>query len=133
MIFVDTSAWFAAFVPSDPNHQEADAFLSSVAPISLITTDYVLDETLTLFKARGEARRGRELGQRILDQEFCTLEWVEPDVVLRGWAVFDSFHDKDWSFTDCVSRAVIERLKIAEAFAFDQHFRQFGNVIVVPQ
>lgn len=92
----------------------------------------MLDETLTLFKARGEARRGRELGQRILDQEFCTLEWVEPDVVLRGWAIFDSFHDKDWSFTDCVSRAVIERLKIAEAFAFDQHFRQFGNVTVVP-
>jgi len=27
---------------------------------------------------------------------------------------------------------VIERLSINTAFAFDEHFRQFGNVAVVP-
>jgi len=46
--------------------------------------------------------------------------------------VFRRFRDKGWSFTDCTSRVVIDRLSIPTAFALDQHFRQFGNVTVVP-
>jgi len=52
--------------------------------------------------------------------------------VQAAWEVFRQFRDKQWSFTDCVSRVVIERLSIPAAFAFDEHFRQFGNVAVVP-
>jgi len=40
--------------------------------------------------------------------------------------------DKEWSFTDCTSKFVIAQLAIAYALSFDQHFRQFGTVIVVP-
>jgi predicted nucleic acid-binding protein len=35
-----------------------------------------------------------------------------------------------WSFTDCVSYAIIERLQIKQAAAFDVHFGQFGIVEV---
>jgi predicted nucleic acid-binding protein len=45
--------------------------------------------------------------------------------------VFQRFHDKEWSFTDCTSRVVMQRLGIQRAFAFDDHFRQFGTVTVV--
>ena len=40
----------------------------------------------------------------------------------RAREVFERFTDKEWSFTDCVSYAVIERLAIKKAFAFDDHF-----------
>ena len=50
----------------------------------------------------------------------------------EGLAGVQADRDKEWSFTDCVSRAVIERLGITTAVAFDEHFRQFGTVIVVP-
>lgn len=133
MIFVDTSAWFAAYVPADSRHREADSFLASVNSLSLITTDYVLDESMTLFRMRGETKRAWVLGRRILDESICKLQWVEQEDVLRAWTIFENFRDKDWSFTDCVSRAVIERLSIAEAFTFDEYFRQFGNVVVVPE
>ena len=46
MIFVDTSAWFAAYVPSDPQHRAVREEIEA-AP-RLVTTDYVIDETLTL-------------------------------------------------------------------------------------
>jgi predicted nucleic acid-binding protein len=132
VIFVDTSAWFAASVPTDPNYRQADAFLATADPDALITTDYVLDESMTLFKMRGEAKRARELGRRILEERICRLVWVEKQDVFKAWTVFESYRDKDWSFTDCVSRTVIDRLNIAEAFAFDEHFREFGHVTVVP-
>ncbi len=52
MIFVDTEAWFASAMPSDRDHEAAVLWLSqNILP--LITTDYVIDETLTLLKARG--------------------------------------------------------------------------------
>jgi uncharacterized protein len=119
-------------VPSDPNYRAACDFLAVAAPQLLVTTDYVLDEYLTLLKVRGEARRISDLGRRILEERVCQLIWVEKPDVYKAWTIIESYRDKVWSFTDCVSRAVIERLGIAEAFAFDDHFREFGNVIILP-
>jgi predicted nucleic acid-binding protein len=55
LIFVDTSAWYAVEVEDDVNHEEAGKFLSKIASgkygIS-VTTDYILDETLTLLHSR---------------------------------------------------------------------------------
>jgi hypothetical protein len=52
--------------------------------------------------------------------------------VAAAWRVFQKFSDKDWSFTDCVSKVVMEKLGLTVAFAFDHHFRQFGTVQLVP-
>jgi predicted nucleic acid-binding protein len=52
-IFVDTGAWFARFVVTDPDHAVASNWLSSNKE-QLVTTDYVIDELLTLLKMRGE-------------------------------------------------------------------------------
>ncbi|APW62748.1 type II toxin-antitoxin system VapC family toxin [Paludisphaera borealis] len=130
-IFVDTGAWFARFVPTDPDHNAAKAWLDRNAQ-PLITTDYVLDELLTLLKVRGEYQRALEIGPRILRGQVCEMERVTPFDVEEAWRVFSTYQDKGWSFTDCVSRVVMERLGIATAFAFDEHFRQFGTLGVVP-
>lgn len=132
MIFVDTGAWFATFVPNDSDHQAANAWLDTNTD-QLITTDYVIDELLTLLKIRGEFQRSLNLGRSIFAEEVVSIEWVLPGDALQAWEIFQQHHDKGWSFTDCVSRAVIERLHIGTAFAFDDHFRQFGTVTVVPQ
>jgi uncharacterized protein len=131
VIFVDTGAWFATFVPNDPDHAAADTWLeANVEP--LVTTDYVVDELLTLLKIRGEFQRAMRLGASLFAGEIALIEWVMPDDVRQAWAVFRRYTDKDWSFTDCVSRVVMERLGIRTAFAFDDDFRQFGTVTVVP-
>ena len=131
MIFVDTGAWYAAFVPGDPDHAAAAAwFRSNTSP--LVTTDYVIDELLTLLLVRGEIPIAMKIGPLLLDQSLATLEFVMPQDVREAWSVFQSYRDKKWSFTDCVSRVVMQRMGVAEAFAFDEHFRQFGTVTVVP-
>ena len=131
MIFVDTSAWFAAFVPNDRHYADAGAWLEQNTE-PLVTTDYVLDELLTLLKRRGEFQRAVWLGDEMLRGRIAVFEWVTPADVEAALDVFRQFHDKQWSFTDCTSRVVMERLAIPTAFAFDEHFRQFGNVTVVP-
>jgi predicted nucleic acid-binding protein len=131
MILVDTGAWFAAFVPNDPDHAAADTWLETNRE-PLVTTDYVIDELLTLLKVRGELQRALRLGASLLAGEIAQIAWVTPDDVQQAWQTFQRYQDKGWSFTGCVSRVVMERLGLRTAFAFDDDFRQFGTVIIVP-
>ncbi|MBI5212767.1 MAG: PIN domain-containing protein [Nitrospirae bacterium] len=41
----------------------------------------------------------------------------------KAWEIFLKYKDKDFSYTDCTSFAVMERLKIDIAFTFDSHFQ----------
>jgi predicted nucleic acid-binding protein len=131
MIFVDTSAWYALSSVRDANHLEAKRFLASVRE-RLVTTDYVIDETLTLFRSRGENQHAIAFGTEVIDGSFAEIITVDNKDFIHAWKVFQQFGDKAWSFTDCASRVVMQRLGIHQAFAFDDHFRQFGTVTVVP-
>lgn len=92
-IFVDTGAWFARFVPSDPDHPAArDWFERNTRP--LLTTDYVIDELLTVFKVRGEFPRALEVGPALFGGEVCRLEWVTQADVADAWRVFSTYRDK---------------------------------------
>jgi uncharacterized protein len=131
VIFVDTGAWFAAFVPNDADHRAADAWLETNTDL-LVTTDYVIDELLTLMKMRGEFQRALRVGAALFTEEIAQVVWVLPEDIAYAWETFQRYHDKGWSFTDCVSRVVMQRLGIQQAFAFDAHFRQFGTVTIIP-
>ncbi len=131
MIFVDTSAWFASVVPSDTDHAAAVSWLGqNIQP--LITTDYIVDETLTLLRSRGEVSRSNSLGETFFSGQLASLYFLSEDDVRQSWQAFRRFSDKDWSFTDCASRFVMSKLGLTDAFSFDHHFRQFGFVNVLP-
>ena len=77
MIFVNTGTWFAALVPDDACHAAAATFLRSNDE-SLVTTDYILDELLTLLNARGHYPRADSFIPQLLSGvgEVSRLEWV---------------------------------------------------------
>lgn len=131
MIFVDTGAWFATVVPSDVNHAAATRWLQQNTE-QLITTDYVVDETLTLLRARGQALSAVALGEAFFGGALATVFYLDETYIAQTWLTFKQFSDKAWSFTDCSSKVVIDKLGMTQAFAFDRHFSQFGNVLVVP-
>lgn len=130
-VLVDTGAWFAAVVPWDANHAAAAAWFE-LNHRPLITTDYVVDETLTLLRSRGEGQRAITLGERFFGGQLATVHLLSSDQIAAAWQVFRRFHDKPWSFTDCTSKVVIEELGCPVAVAFDEHFRQFGTIVVEP-
>lgn len=131
MTFVDSGAWFALYVPPDPQHGAAVRWLTT-NPGPLVTTDYVLDETLTLIRARGQRDIALDFGNDAFSGQLATIHYLTEAEIAAAWAVFHRFSDKDWSFTDCTSKVVMQAHGIGQAFAFDQHFRQFGTVAVAP-
>lgn len=131
MIFVDTGAWFALMVRSDRNHRAAQRLLdANQAP--LVTSDFIIDETLTLLRGRGEPRRALDAGAGFFSGRYGTLYYLTPDDIHSAWDVFRRYDDKGWSFTDCSSLVVMRKFGIRTAFAFDPHFRQFGAFDIIP-
>ena len=136
MIFVDTSAWFAVAVRNDPDHAAAMAWLSRNRD-PLITTDYVMAETATLIRMRDKTGRGHRLAVRVatslLRQQSAILEKVSDRDLAQALNVFRNYSDQAFSFVDCTSFVVMERLRIAQAFAFDRHFDAYPGIRRVPR
>lgn len=130
-VFVDTGAWFAYFVRRDPDHNLARKWVST-NDSQLITSDYILDELFTLLKLRESYAVAVAAGKILTEEKICQIIKITPDDFARAWNVFVQFSDKGWSFTDCTSKVIMERLNISTAFSFDEHFEQFGSVIRVP-
>jgi uncharacterized protein len=131
MIFVDTGVWYAAHVSEDPDHGPARELLRAGRG-RLLTTDYVIDELATLLTIRGHRGIAVTLCSELWKGTICRLTWTTPTDAAEAWDVFVRFEDKLWSFTDCVSYAVMKRFGIDEAYSLDEHFEQFGFVVVKP-
>ena len=129
MIFVDTSAWYAAEVEDDINHEKARAFLVQLAQGKhgvAITSDYVLDETLTLLRSRRGLPDAITFVDKIKKSKSVRVFWVNEDLFDKALCIFRKRSDAMWSFTDCTSFALMSELSITEAFTFDGHFEQVG-------
>jgi len=98
----------------------------------LVTTDYIIDETLTLLRSRGERARAIALGRQLLDLSAVAIHFVTEAQIRQAWALFRDNPGHDWSFTDCTSRVVIESLHIKRVLTFDRHFAEFGALELLP-
>ena len=127
-VFVDTSAWVALFVENDRYHKEAIAIFEYIRQMrmSFYTSDYVIDETITTILVKGGHKQSVLAGCALLRSQIIKIVYVSPDHFDRTWLAYQKYKDKEFSFTDVASFAVMKDLNIAKAFAFDQHFLQAG-------
>ncbi|HKZ88375.1 MAG TPA: type II toxin-antitoxin system VapC family toxin [Candidatus Bathyarchaeia archaeon] len=129
MIFVDTSAWYAIEVEDDINHEKARKFLSKLSSgkhgVS-VTTDYVLDETLTLLRSRRSLASATAFIGKIRKSSSVRVFWIDESLFEKALDIFRKSDRASWSFTDCASFALMRDLSIPEAFTFDNHFREAG-------
>jgi uncharacterized protein len=129
MIFVDTSAWYAAEVEDDVNHQKARDFLVQIAQGKhgvAITSDYVLDETMTLLRTRRGLLDAITFIDKIRKSKSVRIFWLNESLFDKALDVFRKRNESVFSFTDCTSFALMKDLSITEAFTFDGHFQQAG-------
>lgn len=129
-IFVDTSAFAALADSSDDNHTGATEFNRTVKGISLITSNYVLDELYTLLLINTDYAKTVQFKTQLdflITQRLLKIVWISEELASQTWQVFEKFNkDKQWSFTDCSSYVVMKERGITEVFTFDHHFSQMG-------
>jgi uncharacterized protein len=129
MIFVDTSAWLAISDVRDGNHRKAlelhRELLTGKAG-RLITSDYVLDETLTLMRRRAGPAATRTFLLGVEASASVQVIWVGQEQFHSAQVAFLEQGARAWSFTDCTSFAIMRELGIATAFSFDSDFERAG-------
>jgi predicted nucleic acid-binding protein len=126
-VFIDTSAHFALINSSDPDHKQAKQFLQKAADerYSFLTTNFIVSETYTLIRYRlGHSAAIKYIDNLISSPIFLErVSKIDEDKALQ---ILKSYSDKDFSYVDATSFVVMKRLGTHIAFAFDNHFRQFG-------
>jgi predicted nucleic acid-binding protein len=126
--FVDTSGFYALLVKNDRMHERASECIERAARSEgrFVTTDYILDETATLLKARGHVHLAQAFFETVFASAACRVEWMDPDGFALTRRFFLKHHDQDWSFTDCFSFRVMRALGLRDALTADVHFRHAG-------
>lgn len=127
-LFVDTAGWMMLADAADPSHKRAldcrDRWMETGA--TLVSSDYVADETLTLIRVR----LGLDAAERwwALVSESTRLHWeqIDGDRAERARSWFFGWRDKMFSFTDCTSFVVMKDRRIRHVLTSDQHFAQAG-------
>lgn len=125
-VFVDTSAFAALFLRREARHRDARDIAATLARRDLfqLTTNMVAIETHAFILSRAGRVAAREALREI--DTTMTLVRVSEEDEQAGRAILDRYADKDFSLTDAISFAVMDRLRLRTAFAFDRHFAQYG-------
>jgi|SRR5580765_5581937 predicted nucleic acid-binding protein len=133
-VFADTSGLYALIDRNDVAHAVARQAVGDLlrAGRRLLVTDYVIDETVTLAKARG----GSLLAERVLDlveqSRGIRVEWIGLERFESTRAFFRRHADHAYSFTDCSSFVVMRELRLTQALTTDRHFLEAGMESLLP-
>jgi uncharacterized protein len=130
---IDTSAFVALIVSREQDHAAARRTQARLIAERwhLFTTNFIVAEAHALMLAReGRAPAARAL--QAMDHGTATIVRVEEGDERRARQIIHHYTDKDFSLTDALSFAVMERLRIGHAFTFDRHFAQYGFAVLGP-
>jgi predicted nucleic acid-binding protein len=126
LIFVDTSALFAVANAKDEDFKRARDFLSQLAKekVTLLVSNFIIAESYTLMLRKIGRDKAIEYVKNLRDT--AEIERVSEDDENKAWQIILRYRDKDFSYVDATSFAVMERLGIKDAFSFDVHFEQYS-------
>ncbi len=126
-VFVDTSGFYACLVRRDDQHERAAELLRSAeGRRRFMTTDYVLDETVTLLKMRSQDHLIESFLSITLSSPSCGIEWMDAGRFETAKTFLLQHGDHAYSFTDCFSFCVMSQFGLRDALTKDAHFQEAG-------
>jgi len=127
-LFTDSSAWVAFYDDQDKYHAQARLAFQGLAKqaIVFVVTEYIVAETATLLLYRAGHARAVRFGDWALRSPNVRLIRLDIELWDKAWRLFKMYDDKDFSFIDCASFAVMRHERLSDAFTFDHHFEQAG-------
>lgn len=132
MIFVDTSFWAALTAVTDERHDEAAELFRAYWSEHLVTSNHVRGETWTLLRRRRGHRSAVAFLDRLDRTRRLSLEFVSRGLEEQALRWLRRHDEREYSFVDATSFALMRSLRIKEALAFDGDFAAAGFVELRP-
>jgi predicted nucleic acid-binding protein len=127
-LFLDTSFAVALSSPKDHYHPRAVALARDLERLGsqMVTTRAVILEIGNSLSRL----RYRSAGIALLDfletDPRVEIIPLSEDLYRKGFEIFRSRHDKEWSLVDCMSFVVMQDHGLLDSLSTDEHFKQAG-------
>jgi uncharacterized protein len=128
VIFVDTSFWAALTARTDSRHEEAIELFGRFGATRLVTSNHVRGETWTLLRRRRGFRSAVAFLDRLERTTVLRLEFISRSLEDEALRWLRQHDEREYSFVDATSFALMRSLRIHEALAFDGDFAAAGFV-----
>ena len=131
-IFIDTWGWLTLRDGDESRHGDVKEFYQQLRDGNemIYTSDYVLDETITLVFKRLPFKTAKESLAKLdkaIEQGYLQVEWVTPERFEKAKILRLKYQDKPKiSFTDLSSMVVMEELGLKDIITGDEHFEHVG-------
>jgi predicted nucleic acid-binding protein len=119
LIFVDTGAFLALYMKRDQYHRKASAIFPSL-PRPFSTSNHVVDELATLLGRIAGYRYAADRIENLYASASVEVLPATREDEMEAIRWMRKYADKEISFTDSVSFAMMHRFEIRTAFTFDR-------------
>lgn len=132
-VFVDSSGLYALADRRDSYHAQAEERVRKLieSGARLVLTDYIVDEACTLAKVRAGSDAALRLLAIVERSRAIDMFWISVEHFEAAKALFRRRADHGYSFTDCTSFVVMDKLRIRDALTSDHHFVEAGFRILL--
>jgi uncharacterized protein len=132
MRFVDTSFWVALRFRRDRRHPEARA-LWEQGTGAIVTSNLVIGETWTFLRRRAGHRYAMQFYEAAVRLGTLTIGRIDEGIESEAWRWLGRHDERPYSFVDATSFAMMRRLRLREALAFDGDFAAAGFAEARPE
>jgi predicted nucleic acid-binding protein len=132
MRFVDTSFWIALNRHRERHYDVARQVWDRYREDSLVSSNLVLGETWTFLRRREGHQRAVAFLDALERSKLLDIVRVDDDDEIEAWRWLRRHDERAYSFVDATSFALMRRIRIREALAFDGDFSAAGFVEVRP-
>jgi predicted nucleic acid-binding protein len=121
-IFVDTNFFVALFYPNDTLHERCMQFATQLQERNarLVISNLVFSEIVTVLSMRCGRLIGCVVGEELMRSPAIEVVYIDEALHEHAWMLFQEIENKNVSFVDCSSVAVMENESINTIVTFDE-------------
>jgi len=125
MILVDASFFIALADRKDQWHVQAKKLHASLASETIIISDLIVAEAVTIIGKRSRGKAGEYLYHFFIDN--CDIIYVDESILKGGMSVFLQY-DGTLSVSDAVSVSIMAKKDIDRILSFDSDFDKVDGI-----
>ena len=132
-IFIDSDAFVGLAKQDDTNHDKAIALLQKLSKqeVSLITSNYVIAESITVISQRESHKAAVGfIHQMQSGENIFRVQKADVKLDKKAMDIFEKQTSKSTSFIDCTNMAIMTDLHVGAIFSFDHVYQQNGFTLI---
>jgi len=126
MIFVDSSFFIALVDRKDQWHPAAKAVLPVLTDETIIISDLIITESITIIGRRSGGKAGEQLYHYFIDN--CDLVFIDEKILKGSMSVFIRY-DGTLSVSDSASVFIMKEKNIDRILSFDSDFDKVAEIV----